>query len=94
MFLDYELAISCALAALVILHIIHLRRKWLRVREQRRSIGNAVDTSRDPTWINQAGARHSQDVGNQSSGRSYDRVIVILLVLALLWFGGRIWMEI
>lgn len=93
MLLDYELAVSCALAALAILRIIHLRRKWLRVREQRRSIGNAVDASRDPTATKQTGARSSQDLGDENVGQAYDRLIVVLLILALLWFGGRIWLE-
>ncbi len=93
MLLDYELAISCALAALAILHLIDLRRKGLKVRQQQRSNENAVGASRDPTITNQAGAPSSQGPGNDSLGHWYHQLIVVLLILALIWFGGRIWVE-
>ena len=91
MVLDYELAISCALAALAILYIIDRRRKWLKVREQLRSNANAVVAPRDPTFSNRAGAGSSEEPGNDNPGHWYHRVIVVLLILALIWFGGRIW---
>jgi len=90
--LDYELAISCALAALAILRIVHLRRRWLRVREQLRSIKNPIDASRESAPASQASARNAHDRGKDSAELFYDRLIVLLLVLAVLWFGGRIWM--
>ena len=91
MLLDYELAISCALAALAILRIIHLRRRWLRVREQLRSIKNPIDAPRESAPASQASTRNAHDRGNESADLFYDRLIVLLLILAVLWFGGRIW---
>ena len=93
MLLDYELAISCALAALAILYIVDLRRRWLRVREQLPSNENAVDLPGDPTATNQAGAQSAREPGSDDPGRWYHRLIVVLLILALIWFGGRIWVE-
>jgi len=90
--LDYELAISCALAALAILRIIDLRRKWLRVRKQLRSIENPVDAPRESAEPSQASPRSPHELGNESAGLFSDRLIVFLLILAVLWFGGRIWM--
>ena len=91
MLLDYELAISCALAALAILRIVHLRRRWLRVREQLRSIKNPIDASRESAPASRASTRSPHDRGNESADLFYDRLIVLLLILAVLWFGGRIW---
>lgn len=91
MSLDYELAISCALAALAILRILHLRRKALGVREKRRSIKKTVDALQKSTMTSQTSPRSPVDRGDESSGRFYDRLIVLLLIVAVLWFGGRIW---
>lgn len=93
MLLDYELAVSCALAALAILYIIDLRRKWLKVREQLRTNENAVAAPRDPTIPHRAGAPNSQEPRNDNPGHWYHRLIVVLLILALIWFGSRIWIE-
>ena len=93
MFLNYELAISCALAALVIMHIIHMRRKWLRLREQRRSIENQVNASRESAQTNLASLQKPPALNEERAELFYHRFIMLLLILALLWFAGRIWME-
>jgi len=90
--LDYELAFSCALAALAILRIIHLRRKSRRVAEQLHAINNPADEPKKSAYAHHAGPRNPRDQGNEIDGLFYDRLIVLLLVLAMLWFGGRIWM--
>ena len=93
MLLDYELAISCALAALAILRILHQRRRLLRLRERLRSVRTGIDPSHDAAATKQVGARVTQDLHDERMGHSGDRLVVLLLVLALLWFGTRIWME-
>ena len=93
MLLDYELAISCAFAALVILRIVHLRRKWRRVREQLNSITTATDDLRD-TKRRKLTVEHTfQRKAGESWSPFADRLIIYLLVIALLWFGGRTWMQ-
>ena len=93
MLLDYELAISCALIAVAILRIIDQRRRLLRLRERLRSVRTGMDPSHDVAATKQVEARASQDLDDERMGHSGDRLVVLLLVLALLWFGGRIWME-
>ena len=90
---DYELIISCALGALVIMHIINTRRRILRVRERLRSAANPLDVSRAPPLANKADVQSFDDVADEAKWRSHDRLIVLLLILALLWFTGRIWLE-
>jgi len=90
--LDYELAIACAVAALAIMRIVQLRLRWLKAREQLRSIKNPVDASRESAKTDQANARSPHALGNEKKDHFYDRLIVLLLVLAVLWSGGRIWM--
>ena len=93
MSLDYALAISCAFGALVILHIIDLRRRKLRLRQRIRALGKPIDASRTPPATNHPGTRSNDDGGDETAPGLYDRVIVLLLILALLWFAGRIWLE-
>ena len=93
MLLDYELVISCALAAVAILYIIDQRRRLLRLRERLRSVRTGMDASHDAAATKQVRARASQDLHDERMGHSGDRLVVLLLVLALLWFGARIWME-
>ena len=93
MLLDYELVISCALAAVAILRIIDQRRRMLRLRERLRSVRTGMEPSHDAAATKQGGARASQDLHDERMGHFGDRLVVLLLVLALLWFGGRIWME-
>ena len=92
MLLDYELAISCALAALAILRIVHLRRKWHRVCERRRTIESNGDAPRGSSASRQTDPQDVDDLRNEDTGLFDDRLIMLLLILALLWFGGRIWM--
>ena len=93
MFLDYELAISCALAALVILRIIHLHQELRRQRELRRLMESSINRPRDPTGKNQAATQDSKARPAGKPWPLYDRLIVLVLILALLWFAGRIWLQ-
>ena len=93
MLLDYELAISCALGALVILRIIHLHQESRRLRDLRRLMESSINVPRDPTGKNQAAAQDSQERPAGKPWPLYDRLIVLLLILALLWFAGRIWLQ-
>ena len=93
MLLDYELAISCALGALVILRIIHLHQESRRLREQRRLMESSINRPRDPTGENQAAAQDFQERPEGKPWPLYDRLIVVVLILALLWFAGRIWLQ-
>ena len=91
--LDYELAISCALGALVILRIIQLHRTSRRLRELRRLMKSDVNGPCDPIGKDQDAA---QDFLERPEGKSwplYDRLIVLALILAMLWFAGRIWLQ-
>lgn len=90
---DYELIISCALGALVILHIINTRRRILRMRERLRSAANPIDVARAPPVANMADVQSLDDLADEAKWRLHDRLIVLLLILALLWFAGRIWLE-
>ena len=90
--LDYELAISCALAALVILRIIHLHQASLRLRERLRLIKSGINRPHDPAGLSQATAHDSVDRSEKKRWPPYDRLIVLVLILALLWFAGRIWL--
>lgn len=91
--LDYELAISCALGALVILRIIHLHQESRGLRDLRRSIERGINGPRDPTGKSQAAAQDSQVRPAGKPWPLYDRLIVLALILALLWFAGRIWLQ-
>jgi len=91
--LDYELAISCALAALVILRIIHLHQELRRLRDLRRFMESSINGPRDPTGKSQAAAQDSQERPAGKPWPLYDRLIVLVLILALLWFAGRIWLQ-
>lgn len=93
MLLDYELAVSCALGALVILRIIHLHQASRRLRELRRLMKIDVNGPRDPTVNNQAAAQDSLERPEGKPWPLYDRLIVLVLILALLWFAGRIWLQ-
>jgi len=91
--LDYELAISCALGALVILRIIHLHQESRRLRDLRRFIESSINLPRDPTGNIQVAAQDSQERPAGKPWPLYDRLIVLALVLALLWFAGRLWLQ-
>ena len=93
MLLDYELAISCALGALVILRIIHLHQESRRLRELRRLMESDINGPREPIGENQAAAQDSQERPEGKPWPMYDRLIVLALILALLWFAGRIWLQ-
>ena len=93
MLLDYELVISCALVAVAILRIIDQRRRLLRLRERLRSVRTGMDASHDAAATKRVGLPRPQDLDDECMGHSGDRLVVLLLVLALLWFGARIWME-
>ena len=93
MLLDYELAISCALAAVAILRIIDRRRRLPRLRDRLPSVRTGMDPSHDAATTKQVGARASHDLQDERMGNSGDRLAVLVLLLALLWFGSRIWME-
>jgi hypothetical protein len=91
--LDYELAISCAFGALVILRIIHLHQASRRLRELRRLMESGINGPCDPTGTSQAAAQDSQERPEGKPWPQYDRLIVLALILALLWFAGRIWLQ-
>ena len=93
MLLDYELAISCALAAVAILRLVHLRREWRRVREKLNLVAKSADDLRDTEMAKRAGKHISPPKSAGTQGLFVDRLIICLLVIALLWFGGRIWMQ-
>ena len=94
MLLDYELAISGALGALVILRLVHLRREWRKVREKLDSITTATGDLRDAEMMAKRGGKHNSQSSPAGTPSLFaDRLIICLLVIALLWFGGRIWMQ-
>ena len=65
MLLDYELAISCALAAVAILRIIDRRRRLLRLRDRLPSVRTGVDPSHDAAATKQVGALASHDLHDE-----------------------------
>lgn len=87
---DFELALFCGIAALAIMRIMDLRRRVRRVRELRSIAQRPADSNRDPE---SAPNLKSGDPANDTRWRASDWAIVALLVLALLWFAWRIWME-
>ena len=93
MVLDFELAISCAFAALVILRLVHYRREWRSMREKLNSIATAEGDARDTGVTTKRGDKHASPPKSAGTSLFVDRLIIYLLVLALLWFGGRIWMQ-
>lgn len=52
-----------------------------------------INGPRDPTGKNQAAAQDSQERPAGKPWPLYDRLIVLVLILALLWFAGRIWLQ-
>ena len=54
---------------------------------------SSINGPRDPTRRSQAA---TQDYKARPAGKPwplYDRLIVLVLILALLWFAGRIWLQ-
>ena len=88
--LEYELAILCALAALAIMRIISQRRRLRRQRELRRTIWNGIDASHDLSAIEQAIAQKTKHLEDEHAERKYDNVVILVLILALFWLGGRL----
>ncbi len=88
--LEYELAILCALAALAIMRIISQRRRLRRQRELRRTIWNGIDASHDLSAIEQAIARKTKHLEDEHAERKYDNAVILVLILALFWLGGRL----
>lgn len=90
---DFELAISCGLAALAIMHIMNLRRRVCRMRELQSIAQRPADGNHDPKSAPNLTTGDAGDPANDTRLRASDWLIVALLVLALLWFAWRIWME-
>ena len=88
--LEYELAILCALAALAIMRIISQRRRLRRQRELRRTIWNGIDASHDLSAIEQAIAQKTKHLEDEHAERKYDNAVILILILALFWLGGRL----
>ena len=92
--LDYELVISCALAAAVILRIAHHFREWRKLRRRLKTLRTrtaelqAMDLMR-----RDADQNPSRRTVEQPAGVQVDRIILYLLIVAILWFGGRIWLQ-
>ncbi len=54
---------------------------------------SSINVPRDPTGINRAAVQDSQERPAGKPWPLYDRLIVLVLILALLWFAGRIWLQ-
>ena len=88
--LDYELPILCGLAALAIMRIISQHRRLRRQRELRRSSWSGIDASQDLSAIEQAIAQRTKHLKDEHAERKYDNVVILVLILALFWLGGRL----
>ncbi len=90
---DYELAISCGLAAIAVLHVMDLRRRGRRLRDLQRIGKRPVDDNKDRMVTQNSTIGDARDPADEVRLRTSDRLILLLLVLALFWFAWRIWME-
>ncbi len=88
--LDYELPILCGLAALAIMRIISQHRRLRRQRELRRTIWNGIDASQDLSAIERAVAQRTKHLEDEHAERKYDNAVLLILILALFWIGGRL----
>ena len=91
---QYELIVTCAIAALAIMHIINLQRRIMDMRKRQRALRKSLDVPRNSTAKPSSGADGSPDLGLDSNDRRYSNFILALLILMLIWMGYRIWMEI
>ena len=75
------------------MRIISQRLRMRRQRELLRAIWSAIDASDDLSAIKQALAQRTQHLENERVEQKWDDVVFLLLILALVWFGGRFLME-
>ena len=54
---------------------------------------SSINGPRVATGKNQAAAQDSRERPAGKPWPLYDRLIVLMLILALLWFAGRIWLQ-
>ena len=93
MSLEYELIVTCAIAALAIMFVFRQRRRIRALRDRHQSHPTTPDRSADETINSLTEGDGSDDASQSAADRQYYRIIVTILVLALIWFGYRIWTD-
>ena len=90
---EYELIVFCGIIALGVVHLIDMRRQWLKNRKTLRARAKDGSAEQGSGEGPQPGTDAPLPAHGSRNGERFHRFVMALLILALIWSGILVWVE-